>query len=64
LFFWHDCNFVNICIEEDLTSGAFWFYINTTFFPDDMQFKMQEQQFEDWSAPILANLNSFSFWEI
>ena len=26
----------NIFIEDDLTAGAFWFYMNTTYFPHNM----------------------------
>jgi hypothetical protein len=29
-------------VGDDLTAGAFWFYINTTYFPYDLQFKVTE----------------------
>ena len=48
-------------IEDDLTAGAFWFYINTTYFPYDLQFKVTESEFEEWVTPLMRKLNTFSF---
>lgn len=35
-------NFIFFLAGDDLTAGAFWFYINTTYFPYDLQFKVAE----------------------
>lgn len=52
-----DLTFCLIRIEEDLTPGAFWFFVNTTFFRYDLLELLQEQSFEEWVRPIVENQN-------
>jgi hypothetical protein len=47
--------------KEDLTAGAFWYYINTTFFPYDLQFRLADTPFEEWATSLFERLNTFSF---
>jgi len=50
---------LTLFVEDELTTGALWFYFNTTFFPHDLQHKVTQESFEQWVGPILANLSTF-----
>jgi len=58
---WMVC--ILLYIEDEISSGAFWFYVNTTYFPDDMQFRMLDTPFDEWVKPILAQLSTFTISE-
>mmetsp|Transcript_12803 Transcript_12803/g.19830 ORF Transcript_12803/g.19830 Transcript_12803/m.19830 type:complete len:86 (+) Transcript_12803:1360-1617(+) len=47
--------------SSELTTGAFWFYMNSTFFPMDLQLRLSEESFDDFWKPIEDNLHTFSF---
>lgn len=43
-----------------MTSGAFWFYINAMFFPNDLQDRILATSFEEWVQPIMSKIQHFS----
>ena len=46
-------------LDEDLTAGAFWFYINTTYFNHNLQDTVLQNSKEEWLANILEKLRTF-----
>ena len=55
------CDLIFVDLGEEITSGAFWFYINSTFFGDQTQFTVTEQSPEEWIEAADQVLNTFSF---
>ena len=46
-------------LEEDFTAGAFWFFINTTFFNHEVQDLVLEQSGDDWAKNLHDKLGCF-----
>ena len=45
-----------------MTPGAFWFFINTTFFRYDLLELLQEKSFEEWIRPVMEAQNRYSLF--
>lgn len=46
-------------LDEDFTAGAFWFYVNTTFFNHDVQDLVLEQSVDAWAKTLHDKLACF-----
>ena len=46
-------------LEEDLTAGAFWLFVNTTFFSNDLQELVLDQPYDAWFNGLRDKLKTF-----